>query len=323
LLLARADPPSQTSMNQLLPNPIPRALINHNPDLLPFYDAFEAQNPRAMDLIVGFPCCLVATGKFPQVHAAMKIARCAPACLEISGPPLSICNDDQPLVCRPVGRRQGAVTNWNWELDESKFPDPLVLPMTTGIEILPGQSARVFARVGAFCPRSLYISGNDEDWIINQISIGGDDKITNALSGQELKALRDLRYSTVTIGAIPAYCDIMLRVTYAGPRPEGAVFNCVFAGPRPETATPLGWRLVVGIDCLSVVKTVQVEGPLPKISREDIVVIDSVRDEVRFSPEFVKGRGILTCVKHPFQPSWYQYVASWHERHAYRLSLLR
>jgi hypothetical protein len=112
-----------------------------------------------------------------------------------------------------------------------------VLPMSTGVAILPSQSAQITARPQrvAFRPERVFISnagtsGGAADWIVNDIKIGnrsqfsqsgdipGDMFATNAIDG------------FVSFETAQTAMDVVMVVTYIGTNESGAAFYASIVG---------------------------------------------------------------------------------------------
>jgi hypothetical protein len=112
-----------------------------------------------------------------------------------------------------------------------------VLPMSTGVAILPSQSAQITARPQrvAFRPERVFVSnagtsGGAADWIVNDIKIGnrsqfsqsgdipGDMFATNAIDG------------FVSFETAQTAMDVVMVVTYIGTNESGAAFYASIVG---------------------------------------------------------------------------------------------
>jgi len=112
-----------------------------------------------------------------------------------------------------------------------------VLPMSTGVAILPSQSAQITARPQrvAFRPERVFVSnagtsGGAADWIVNDIKIGnrsqfsqsgdipGDMFATNAIDG------------FVSFETAQTAMDVVMVVTYIGTNESGAPFYASIVG---------------------------------------------------------------------------------------------
>ena len=115
--------------------------------------------------------------------------------------------------------------------------DREVLPMSTGVAILPTQSAQITARPQrvAFRPERVFISsagttGGAADWIVNDIKIGnrsqfsqsgdvpGDMFATNAIDG------------FVSFETAQTAMDVVMVVTYIGTNESGTPFYASIVG---------------------------------------------------------------------------------------------
>ena len=112
-----------------------------------------------------------------------------------------------------------------------------VLPMSTGVPILPTQSAQITARPQrvAFRPERVFISaagtsGGAADWVVNDIKIGnrsqfsqsgdvpGDMFATNAIDG------------FVSFETAQTAMDVVMVVTYIGLNESGVPFFASIVG---------------------------------------------------------------------------------------------
>ena len=112
-----------------------------------------------------------------------------------------------------------------------------VLPMSTGVAILPTQSAQITARPQrvAFRPERVFISaagtsGGAADWVVNDIKIGnrsqfsqsgdvpGDMFATNAIDG------------FVSFETAQTAMDVVMVVTYIGLNESGVPFFASIVG---------------------------------------------------------------------------------------------
>ena len=113
----------------------------------------------------------------------------------------------------------------------------IVLPMSTGVPILPTQSAQITARsqMGAFRPERIFLSaagtsGGAADWIVNDFKIGnrsqfaqsgdvpGDMFATNAIDG------------FISFETVQTAMDVVMVVTYIGLNESGCPFFASIVG---------------------------------------------------------------------------------------------
>jgi hypothetical protein len=141
---------------------------------------------------------------------------------------------------RGRGRRDGYEIPPRNAMIEDRGPtraDREVLPMSTGVAILPTQSAQITARPQrvAFRPERVFISsagttGGAADWIVNDIKIGnrsqfsqsgdvpGDMFATNAIDG------------FVSFETAQTAMDVVMVVTYIGTNESGTPFYASIVG---------------------------------------------------------------------------------------------
>jgi hypothetical protein len=118
-----------------------------------------------------------------------------------------------------------------------------ILPMSTGVPILPTQSAQITGRpqtlvfkIGRFVISNAGTSGGAADWIVNDIKIGnrsqfvqsgdvpGDLFATNAID------------TFVRFEAAQTAMDVVVVVTYIGLNESGAPFFGAMVGTVVDTA---------------------------------------------------------------------------------------
>ena len=112
-----------------------------------------------------------------------------------------------------------------------------ILPLSTGVPILPTQSAQITGRpqVVAFAGRRLVISnagtaGGSADWIVNDIKIGNRSQFVQ--SGDvpgDLFAVNAID-TFVRFETAQTAMDIVLVVTYIGLNESGAPFFAALVG---------------------------------------------------------------------------------------------
>ncbi len=115
--------------------------------------------------------------------------------------------------------------------------DREVLPMSTGVAILPTQSAQITARPQrvAFRPERVFISaagtsGGAADWIVNDIKIGNRSQFS-----QSGDVPGDMFASTAIDGFVSfetaqTAMDVVMVVTYIGTNESGAAFYASIVG---------------------------------------------------------------------------------------------
>jgi hypothetical protein len=122
-----------------------------------------------------------------------------------------------------------------------------IFDMSSGTNILPGQSVRVVGRPkhGAFRPNRLIIDGTPADWIVNDIQIGGRSQLRGGgdVPGEVFSnAVAD---SFVSFDACQADEDFVVSVTFVGSSESGAPFICGFLGTSTDTVNQPGDRVIL------------------------------------------------------------------------------
>jgi hypothetical protein len=107
-----------------------------------------------------------------------------------------------------------------------------ILPMSSGVNILPNTSAQVTSRpqATAFRPERIVIGGTPGDWLINDIKVGNRSQLVQAgdLPG-ELFAF-DAIDNFVRFETVQTAMDFVILVTYVGKEEAGAPFVCGVMG---------------------------------------------------------------------------------------------
>jgi hypothetical protein len=108
----------------------------------------------------------------------------------------------------------------------------MLLPMSSGVNILTNASARITSRpqTGDFRPDRIILGGVPSDWIIGEVKVGNSSQLAQA---------GDLPGGMFALGStLPAYpletilvgMDFSLLATYVGTNPDGAPFVCGVIG---------------------------------------------------------------------------------------------
>ncbi len=120
----------------------------------------------------------------------------------------------------------------------------VVMPMSSGVNIRPGQPARIKSRpqVSAFRPERIVIGGDPNDWIISEIMIGRRSQLCDdgVLPGVVFSAYVD--GLEVRLDAVATAQNFSMQVEYVGPNPEGEPFICSVTGSEasPIDLVPYG-----------------------------------------------------------------------------------
>ena len=106
-----------------------------------------------------------------------------------------------------------------------------ILPMSTGVAILTGQSAQITARPQrvAFRPERVFISasgtaGGAADWIINDIKIGNRSQFSQSGDVPGDMFANNAIDSFISFETAQTAMDVVLVVTYVGTNSSGAAF---------------------------------------------------------------------------------------------------
>ncbi len=110
--------------------------------------------------------------------------------------------------------------------------DRVVLPMSSGVNILPNTSAQITSRPQnvAFRPERLIIGGAPGDWIVNDIKVGNRSQFSQ--SGDvpgEMFAATTID-SFVSFETVQTAMDFVVLVTFVGASESGAPFVCGVLG---------------------------------------------------------------------------------------------
>lgn len=138
-----------------------------------------------------------------------------------------------------------------WVPTWSSSPHPvdrIVLPMSSGVRIKPGESAKITSRPQnmAFRPERIVIGGEPNHWLVNEIKIGRRSQLADSgdLPGAAFTA--DAQDAHVRLDVVLTAMNFTMVVTYVGPDPEGALFVCSATG---VTGIPEGGEGGAGEGC--------------------------------------------------------------------------
>ena len=112
-----------------------------------------------------------------------------------------------------------------------------ILPMSTGVPILPTQSAQITGRPQrrGFRPERLFISnvgteGGAADWIVNDIKIGNRSQFIQSGDVPGDTFASNANDALMAFDAAPQGDDVVLVVTYIGLNEKGCPFFASFIG---------------------------------------------------------------------------------------------
>ena len=142
------------------------------------------------------------------------------------------------LIVLEIGAR------WYWRTAPDGRTERSVLPLSSGVNVLPNTSAQITSRPqnGPFRPRRFIIGGTPGDWIVNDVRIGNRSQFSH--SGDvpgDLFAAATID-SFVSFEMVQVAMDLVVTVTYVGGDPAGAPFVAAMLGemvdrPRRTTRT--------------------------------------------------------------------------------------
>lgn len=126
----------------------------------------------------------------------------------------------------------GAMPPLTIALDRPMPADRVVLPMSSGGVIRPGDQARITSRPqnAAFRPERIVIGGNPSDWIVNEIKVGRRSQLCDAGDIPGVVFATDAEDAGVRLDVVRTSQNFTMDVTYVGPNPDGEPFTCGVMG---------------------------------------------------------------------------------------------
>ncbi len=110
--------------------------------------------------------------------------------------------------------------------------DRVILPMSSGVNILPSTSAQITARPQnvAFRPERIVIGGSPGDWIVNDIKVGNQSQLSQSgdLPGEMFSST--MVDGFISFGTVQTAMDFVIQVTFIGDSEGGAPFFCGVLG---------------------------------------------------------------------------------------------
>ena len=110
--------------------------------------------------------------------------------------------------------------------------DRVLLPMSSGVSILPNTSAQITSRPQnvAFRPERVIIGGTPGDWIVNDVKVGNRSQFSQSgdVPGETFAATTI--DSFVSFETVQTAMDFVMLVTYIGASESGAPFYCAVLG---------------------------------------------------------------------------------------------
>ena len=116
--------------------------------------------------------------------------------------------------------------------EKKEAPRRAILPMGSGVSILPNATANITSRPQsmAFRPERVVIGGTPSDWIVNDIKVGNRSQFSQSgdVPGEVFAA--SASDSFVSFDTVQTAMDFVMTVTYVGPNKDGEPFNCGVLG---------------------------------------------------------------------------------------------
>ena len=110
--------------------------------------------------------------------------------------------------------------------------DRVLLPMSSGVSILPNTSAQITSRPQnvAFRPERVIIGGTAGDWIVNDIKVGNRSQFSQSGDVPGETFASTTIDSFVSFETVQTAMDFVMLVTYIGASESGAPFYCAVLG---------------------------------------------------------------------------------------------
>lgn len=153
---------------------------------------------------------------------------------EVGPPPMAYPNPPMAYMPPPPQQYGWPIAPRNGLIDYAgpSRADRVVLPMSSGVNILPNTSAQITSRPQnvAFRPERLIIGGTPGDWIINDVKVGNRSQFSQAgdVPGEMFAATTI--DSFVSFETVQTAMDFVVLVTFVGASESGAPFVCGVLG---------------------------------------------------------------------------------------------
>ncbi len=110
--------------------------------------------------------------------------------------------------------------------------DRILLPMSSGVNILPNTSAQITSRPQnvAFRPERIIIGGTPGDWIVNDIKVGNRSQFSQSGDVPGETFASTAIDSFVSFETVQTAMDFVMLVTFVGVSESGAPFVCSVLG---------------------------------------------------------------------------------------------
>jgi hypothetical protein len=163
---------------------------------------------------------------YPPSGMALMGAEMAPP-MAYPPPPLAYMPPAPPQYGWPISPRNAMI-----DYAGPSRADRVILPMSSGVNILPNTSAQVTSRPQnvAFRPERMIIGGTPGDWIVNDIKVGNSSQLSQSgdLPGEMFAATTI--DSFVSFQTVQTAMDFVILVTFVGASESGAPFICGVLG---------------------------------------------------------------------------------------------
>ena len=110
--------------------------------------------------------------------------------------------------------------------------DRVLLPMSSGVNILPNTSAQITSRPQnvAFRPERVIIGGTPGDWIVNDIKVGNRSQFSQSGDVPGEVFANTTIDAFVSFETVQTAMDFVMLVTFIGASESGAPFYCAVLG---------------------------------------------------------------------------------------------
>jgi hypothetical protein len=110
--------------------------------------------------------------------------------------------------------------------------DRVLLPMSSGVNILPNTSAQITSRPQnvAFRPERVIIGGTPGDWIVNDIKVGNRSQFSQSGDVPGEVFANTTIDAFVSFETVQTAMDFVMLVTFIGASESGAPFFCAVLG---------------------------------------------------------------------------------------------
>ncbi len=118
------------------------------------------------------------------------------------------------------------------EYPQAHRADRIILPMSSGVNILPNTSAQITSRPQnvAFRPERLIIGGTPANWIVNDVKVGNRSQFSQSgdIPGELFSSTAVDVF--VSMETVQTAMDFVMLVTFVGASESGEPFVCGVLG---------------------------------------------------------------------------------------------